>query len=833
MRSVALICALLGCSAGQLFAQPRAAESTAFFYGPNVPRELSAAYQQIVVEPGHVPDVPALARAGATPVAYFSIGEVSPDKLKGMDPSWIAARNSAWGSAVMDLGHAGYQDAVIARFEQLWSLGYRRFFLDTLDSYQLASKEPAAREHLRRALCRLIVNMATRHPEARWLLNRGFELLPDTHKHVHGIVAESLFDRFDAGANSYVRVPEGDRSWLLGKLREVVKRYQLPVIVIDYRPSNERDAARETARKISALGFQPWVCNGAINDVGVGPREILPRRVLILSNDPAHTGAHDLGLWLAPVIEYLGYVPEYRRVGDGLPSDELAGRYAGIVTVFPVGSVPSNYDAWLLRQVHAGVRVAIFGGLGFAADGPVATELGLAPVARAKPGTAHAAPVAVVTRDDTIGFEAEPPARDLEGVALRVEGDEVVRHLELRTGHGQVATAIASTRFGGVALSHVVAIRGLSGERAWILDPFKFLSRALALPTAPVPDVTTESGSRVALFAVASQGLADHARLRGRPRIASVLREQFLAKHAWPHALAAARESTPEDERLARALLDQAAAYGGELVQGKTAERGSRPTLTGVEPLWNSQDPEHIPLPIAADSSFIAGASEAYPLRRVLETFAYTDAPRRLRPLALHYHAFALSSPGGIDALSAVYNWLNQQPLFPVRVRDYRARIAAFREQVITRELNGSFCSHGGEALRTWRVPQTLGSIDGVRSIGVGAQAELPQGRYVTFVNGKGRCLAFTSEPRRAPYIEQANGSIVQLVVDAARVRLRVAADAPVLLRVAGLHQGARCNLVAAAQTYQRVVDARGRVEFALATHDTGSAQLSCAGSHE
>src|SRR6185312_3408480 len=142
----------------------------------------------------------------------------------------------------------------------LWSKGYHRFFLDTLDSYQLGTQDAKKREVQRRALCEIISAMVTRHPDVRILLNRGFELLPDIGKKVHGVVAESLFDRWDAAKSAYVRVPKNDYEWLLARLREVKERYHLPVIVIDYRPPEERAEARETAKKIAALGFQPWVC---------------------------------------------------------------------------------------------------------------------------------------------------------------------------------------------------------------------------------------------------------------------------------------------------------------------------------------------------------------------------------------------------------------------------------------------------------------------------------------------------------------------------------------------------------------------------------------------
>src|SRR5262249_13552276 len=155
-----------------------------------------------------------------------------------------------------------------------------------------------------------------------------------------------------------------------------------------------------------------------------------------------------------------------------------AGRYAGVITLFQSGAVAADYETWLLRQVHAGVRVVMFGALGFAADSATARELGIEPLAAIEPGAARKSAVTIATRDALIGFEAEPPLHDVEGVAVRVQGPGVTPHLEIRSRSGAMATAIATTRFGGLALSHVFALRGLAGERAWVLQPFAFLKAA-------------------------------------------------------------------------------------------------------------------------------------------------------------------------------------------------------------------------------------------------------------------------------------------------------------------------------------------------------------------
>jgi hypothetical protein len=816
-----------------LYAAHTQAQTTAFYYGPQVPRELLTVYDQVVVEPGHNHDLTAWAQLRAAPVAYFSIGEVAPSKQAGIERAWRVAENAAWSSSVMDLTHPGYRAYVLQQYEQLWAAGYKRFFLDTLDSYQLGTKDVAGRELQRRALCELIKAMAARHPDAHWLLNRGFELLPEIASHVHGVVAESLFDRWDAAQRRYVRVPEADRTWLLARLREVRTRYKLPVVVIDYRPTQERAAARATAQKIVKLGFQPWVCNYALNDLGVGALEVMPRRVLVVS-DHADPGAQ-LGpvRAVAPVLEYLGYVPEYVSVAKGLPDYEVTAHYAGIVSVFESGFVSAAYERWLSQQIHAGVRIAVFGGLGVRADSALARELGITALPAPKPGLAHKQAVEITQRGAWIGFEAEPSAHDVEGSAVVISGQGVETQLELRTGQGALATAIATTRHGGFALSHVFAQRGLQGELAWVLEPFAFLKQALALQDLPVPDVSTESGRRVALFVIDAEGLAQPARLRGSPQIAHVLRTQILAKYYWPHALSVATTGVAADKSAAAALIAAGAAYGGELglSVGTTEQRGPAPSLTGIEPLWLAQQPEHIPLPIAQDLSFIGAASEAYPLRRVLETLAFTDKPRRLRALALHYHAFALGSPGGLAALQGVYAKLAEQRLFSVRADEYRARVLAFREQVVVRDTAGAFARVGGSALRSLRVPVTMGLPDLQRSRGVAGFVTVGSERYVTFTADPGAQLVLSQVTQPAPYVIDTNGKVERFERSAAATQHELQIDAALSLsvRFGGLPAQSACSLKMPTRLVSGRSDAAGEWQLDLPEHTTGRATLTCA----
>lgn len=271
--------------------------SVAFFYGKPMPVASLAHFDWVVVEAGNLDDIAPLQSAGADVFAYVSVGEVEAWRnVPGVIQSkWLLGDNRAWKTKVVDLTHEGWKQYLLeTRMAPLWAKGYRGFFLDTLDSYQLAVTDAAGKAKQRRALVEIVKSVADRFPGAKLLVNRGFEILPDVANLLLGVVAESLFRGWDPNTRQYRRVAESDRAWLLQQLNEAKDRYRLPVTVVDYVAPGNRELARQTARRIAALGFIPWISTPAMDVLGVGLIENVQR---MLPHDSLVGRYADLPTW--------------------------------------------------------------------------------------------------------------------------------------------------------------------------------------------------------------------------------------------------------------------------------------------------------------------------------------------------------------------------------------------------------------------------------------------------------------------------------------------------------------------------------------------------------
>ncbi|MFC5427328.1 endo alpha-1,4 polygalactosaminidase [Paraburkholderia denitrificans] len=239
----------------------------AFYYGTTPPAALLAHYDIAVLEPdsGFQPNEHPLPCTQW--FAYASVGEMTPQRpyFAQLPKDWLKGRNRNWASHVVDQSRAGWPAFFVRHvIDPLWARGYRGFFLDTLDSYQLVTSTDAERERQREGIVRVIHAIKTSHPAAKLILNRGFELLPQIHDDVSAVAFESLYRGWDQAHSRYVDVPQADRDWLLAMAHTVKARYGLPVISIDYCAPDDAACARETAARISADGIVPFITDGAI-----------------------------------------------------------------------------------------------------------------------------------------------------------------------------------------------------------------------------------------------------------------------------------------------------------------------------------------------------------------------------------------------------------------------------------------------------------------------------------------------------------------------------------------------------------------------------------------
>ena len=259
--------------------------SAAVFYGESPPWNELKAFNVVVVEPDHGFHPKEYQTANSELFAYVSLGEVLPTRAyaKHIPQTWVIGENTAWRSQIVNQAQDGWVEFVLANLiDPLWEQGYRGFFLDTLDSYQLVQQDEQFQQQQQNGLVAVIRAIKQKYPEAKLLCNRGFELLPHIYQDIFALAVESLFQGWNPSTQEFTPVLQQARDWLLEQLSSFREQYNLPIVVIDYLPPEKRAEARVIAQKIQARGFIPWVTTPELDALGVGVTEVIPRKVLML-----------------------------------------------------------------------------------------------------------------------------------------------------------------------------------------------------------------------------------------------------------------------------------------------------------------------------------------------------------------------------------------------------------------------------------------------------------------------------------------------------------------------------------------------------------------------
>lgn len=875
---MSLLATLLGARALAAPANPAPAPlAVAFYYGAHPPwRELQA-FDLVVVDPGHVPDPKLPALAHTRLAAYVALGEVQPSRpyAERIPKAWLRGENKDWGSRLIDQAQAEwprfFTDTIIT---PLWSSGYRTFFLDTLDSYQLFAKTPEERARQEAGMVAVIQAVKKSYPEAKLIFNRGFEILPRTHKLVESVVAESLFQGYDASKATYTTVSEADRSWLLGQLMRVRDKFHLPVIAIDYVPSSKRALARETARRIMDLGITPWVTTPDLTTLGVGAIEVMPRKVLVVHSplkDEYELSTEDSARLIATPLNYLGYEPVFVD-SLHLPQHALAGRYAGVVlwlTKQTQASELQTLTVWLQQQVAEKVPFALIAPPNSLFDGALGKTLGL--TQKYLPTTM--ALVEIIQQDALMGFERPPRPELDEFLSLSISGGRAL--LTLKQGNDQQVAA-ALMPWGGYVMSSysVVTLPGNAGNR-WVVDPFGFLQQALQLPVMPVPDVTTETGRRMLMVHMDGDGFISRSELPGNPIAGEMVRDRVVNKYPVPMtisvieaeispqglypgmsklaekvaqdifrapnvAIASHSYSHPfvwhkanasdandgynlrlpgyrfdlqrEIEGSIRYIEDRLAPPGkkveiffwtGDCVPGSdalaltrklgvlnmnggdTVATRSAPTVTDVAGLG---------LPRAGGFQVYAPNQNEnvytnnwrgpfYGFERVIETFEFTEKPRRLKPINIYFHTYLTTKHAGMKSLDKVFAYALAQETTPVFVAEYARKVLDFQGLAIARTPAG-WRVRGASNLRTLRLPVALGFPDIENSQSIAGYSTGPNDHYLHLGSDTAELVLRATEPA-ALRLVSANARVENFSTTPEGLKWQLAGHAPLKFTLA------------------------------------------------
>ncbi len=524
----------------------RAPPSVAFFYGIHPPIAKLCQFDWVVVDPASDFSTDNYCLYQSTPIAYAALGEVGRGVSyeSKIDPSWILGRNTAWNNnIIIDQTKPEWQQFFLNEIiTPLWEKGYRGFFFDTLDSYQIPLHTQAAQQKQIDAMVSLITQVKQRFPDAIIILNRGFPMLPKLAPVVNAVVIESLYQAWNQAEHRYEKTAPLEQQMLFNEIAKI-KQLNLPIIIIDYLSSDNPQKLAALKNKIKSQGLIPWITNNDLDQIYPDPtvnqtQKPFEREILVL-----YGNQNKLPLFYVPairylgvILEHLGYIPVYRELMEQCPQFDCpvqSKQYAGIVLwVDTADSKNIPILKWVKTQIDRKVPTLFLHGFGVPPDASIIKELGLATASVKSTNTNLK-----VTHQDPhyIGQEIAPTLSPYDFFPICAQSGDVL--LRLESDAQQTEDAVAIMPWGGYALNPFFITFLPNMQASWVINPFEFVSAALRLKTFPIPDTTTENGRRLFSVHVDGDGFANPARWLGGHIAAVELRDKILKRFRIPSSV--------------------------------------------------------------------------------------------------------------------------------------------------------------------------------------------------------------------------------------------------------------------------------------------------------
>ncbi|MDH4944742.1 endo alpha-1,4 polygalactosaminidase [Sulfurimonas sp. C5] len=505
-------------------------KSAIVYYGEDLSYPLVGIHDYIIVQPEHINTYThGFSLYKKNIYAYISIGEVDRNTTtaKAINTSWIVAENSAWKSDVLDIRNQKYQEFIFAKqIEPLLKRGFKNFFFDTLDSYHLYAKTMQEKKQCEQSLISFIREFHTRYPDAKLVVNRGFEIIDDIHDSINAVLFESYYKGLQGEKLEYTDVNDSSREWLDTYLNKI-KSYNLDIIAVDYLPT--LDGADALVAKLKDKRFIPYVSNKALDTYGKSSKNAIQREILTLVDesklDKSLQSAHRNG---ATVFEYLGYIQKFSDINKNLPDPSSLHRYSGVV-IWTENYVkdPEKFLKWLLELKKQHIKFVFVGNFGFELQG---NELDLLGINVEKNNTQKSS---IIKKDTMFDFEIDPPM-SFNSVLIHVK--DARKLLTYQYQNDKISTPAAITSWGGYIVDEAY-LTDFDQEEIWTINPFQFFEQSLKLKKLPVADPTTENGKRLLFTHIDGDGIMNRVEGDFGEFSGDVILNQILKKYQIPHSV--------------------------------------------------------------------------------------------------------------------------------------------------------------------------------------------------------------------------------------------------------------------------------------------------------
>ena len=189
-------------------------------------------------------------------VAYISLGEINENSSYFRQfNSDFSGKNETWNSHYLNLNSEKTIATIFKMIDTILAYGYDGLFLDNIDNFSDFGPQANQKE----AVIQLIKKIKTDYFNHILIQNSGLQLISETAKYIDCVVFESVASNYTFDDNLYKLRSDFDFETYINKISQIKKKFNLPIILIEYANSIQLKNAIE--KKIKPTRFDYFIGN--------------------------------------------------------------------------------------------------------------------------------------------------------------------------------------------------------------------------------------------------------------------------------------------------------------------------------------------------------------------------------------------------------------------------------------------------------------------------------------------------------------------------------------------------------------------------------------------
>lgn len=201
----------------------------------------------------------------------------------------------------------------------------------------------------------------------------------------------------------------------------------------------------------------------------------------------------------------------------------------------------------------------------------------------------------------------------------------------------------------------------------------------------------------------------------------------------------------------------------------------------------------------------------------VLQTFRYTESPRRLKPVNVYFHWFSGDNWASLKAVETVLDWCQKRNLSAITASQFAQIVEDSRKSKIYKMNNDNWIITNNGACRTFRINSAGQVPDIENSINVTGFNHVNGELYIQLGKLQRTVLRLTAHPKQYPYFDYSTGDLELSHVQKNQMVFQVKNITKNRIKTSGWEPGKRLRVRVNGDEYIQTTDPDGSFEMTVA----------------